>query len=544
MANAFAPSEYLAGAHRDRVKTNRAERVESRRYLTFLVMVLGMFMAMLDIQIVSASLADIQAGIAANGNQISWVQTSYLTAEIVMIPLSGYLARALGTRLTFAISAAGFVAASFMCGASTSLNELIFWRAVQGFIGGAMIPSVFATAYLVFPASKLPIIMVLISLASTLAPTIGPTVGGYLTDTISWHWLFFVNIVPGIAVVIGSLALIDFDRPNFALLKRCDWWGVVFMSAFLGSLEFVLQEGPQNDWFNDDRILVLAWISGLSGIAFLARVLFFAREPIVDLRAFLHRNFSQGSLFSFAWGVGLFGLTYLYPIYLTQVRDYRPLMIGKTMFVSGLAMLAASPIVRQLVPRVDPRLLVMIGFALLSIGTWRMNDITTDWDFWELLWPQILRGAGLMLAIVPVNNIALGSLPPSGLKNAAALYILTRSLGGAVGIACITTLLNNRIDLHLARLHEGITDARQPVVEILNKLTVHFQAHGSDAGAMALKQLMLLTHRQGVVMGFGDVFWVLAVLFALLAGLSIAVRRLPALRSVPARTAGSSAEFS
>ncbi len=230
------------------------ERIDPRRLVAFLAMVFGMFMAILDIQIVSASLTDIQAGLAASSDEISWVQTAYLIAEVVAIPLSGYLSRALGTRWLFAISAAGFTFASFMCGMTSSINEMILWRAIQGFIGGGMIPTVFATAYTIFPKSKQNVITPLIGLVATLAPTIGPTVGGYLTDALSWHWLFFINVVPGIAVTIATLALVDFDKPNLKLLEHFDWVGLLSMAGFLGALEYVLEEGPRNDWLQDNTI--------------------------------------------------------------------------------------------------------------------------------------------------------------------------------------------------------------------------------------------------------------------------------------------------
>src|SRR5262252_2748383 len=194
-----------------------ADRIQPRRLIAFLAMVFGMFMAILDIQIVSASLTEIQAGLAASSNEINWVQTAYLIAEVVMIPLSGFLSRALGTRYLFTISAAGFTAASLMCGLSSSINEMIFWRAVQGFIGGGMIPTVFATAYIVFPRSKYAVVTPMIGLVATLAPTIGPTVGGWLTDQLSWRWLFFINLVPGVFVTTAAATLIDFDKPHWAL---------------------------------------------------------------------------------------------------------------------------------------------------------------------------------------------------------------------------------------------------------------------------------------------------------------------------------------
>jgi MFS transporter, DHA2 family, multidrug resistance protein len=501
-----------------------ADRIEPRRLVAFLAMVFGMFMAILDIQIVSASLTEIQAGLAASANEISWVQTAYLIAEVVMIPLSGFLSRALGTRILFAASAAGFTAASLMCGLSTSINEMIVWRLVQGFIGGAMIPTVFATSFMIFPRSRMGLITPLIGLVATLAPTIGPTVGGYLTDALSWHWLFFINIAPGMAVTLVTFALIDFDKPDFKLFEHFDWAGLVFMAGFLGALEYVLEEGPRNDWFGDDTVLLCAWISGLSAIAFFARVLI-APEPIVDLKAFANRNFALGSLFSFVLGIGLYGLTYLYPLYLAQIRGYNALMIGETMFVSGLAMFATAPIAGRLMTRLDPRVMLVLGFLSFAAGTWWMTWLTKDWDFWELFWPQIFRGVGLMIAFIPINNISLGTLPPERVKNASGLYNLTRNLGGAVGLAGLTTILNDRADLHIARLHEAVTWSRPAALEALNNITLRLHSYGSDAQAMALKQLTLLAHQQGVVMAFADVFFLLTLLFVGLGVLAFVMKK-------------------
>ncbi len=503
-----------------------SERIEPRRLAAFLAMTFGMFMAILDIQIVSASLTEIQAGLSASASEITWVQTAYLIAEVVMIPLSGYLSRALGTRILFALSAGGFTAASLMCGLSTNINEMIIWRAIQGFIGGGMIPTVFATAYIIFPRSRMSLVAPMIGLVATLAPTIGPTVGGYLTNALSWHWLFFVNIIPGLAVTAAALLLIDFDEPDWSLFRSFDWIGLLAMAGFLGALEYVLEEGPRNDWFGDHVVLLMAWVSGLSAIAFFVRVLTY-REPIVDLRAFADRNFALGSLFSFVMGIGLYGLTYLYPLYLGMVRGYDALMIGETVFVSGVAMFLTAPLAGRLSVKLDPRLMLITGFMFFALGTFWLTYLTKDWDFWELFWQQVFRGIGLMLAIVPINNIALGTLPAERLKNASGLYNLMRNLGGAVGLAALTTILNNRTDLHLARLHESITWSRQPALETLNNLMQRFSSYGSDAQAMALKQLNQIVHRQGVVMAFADVFLVLTFLFLGLAALAIVMKRPP-----------------
>jgi DHA2 family multidrug resistance protein len=399
---------------------------------------------------------------------------------------------------------------------------MIVWRALQGFIGGGMVPTVFASAYTIFTGKRQAMVIPVIGLIATLAPTVGPTIGGYVTDVLSWHWLFFINIVPGIIVTVATLVLVDFDKPDYSLLDNFDWWGLISMAGFLGALEYVLEEGPRYDWFDDDTIFTFAVVSALSAVVFFARVLT-ARAPIVDLRAFTNRNFALGSLFSFVLGIGLYGLTYIYPLYLAQVRGYDARMIGETMFVSGLAMFATAPVAGQLVQRIDPRYVLMTGFLLFAFGTWQMTYVTSDWDFWELLWPQIFRGIGLMLSIVPVTNTALGTLPPDRVKNASGLFNLTRNLGGAIGLAAINTQLNDRMDLHLTRLHEQVTWSRVPALETLDNITQRFQ--GSDAQLMGLKQMMGLVRQQASVMSFADVFLMLTILFVALAAAGVVMKR-------------------
>src|ERR1700683_2663612 len=495
-----------------------SERIAPRRLVAFLIMVFGMFMSILDIQIVSASLTDIQAGLSASSTEVSWVQTAYLIAEVIAIPLSGFLSRALGTRILFAISAAGFTIASFLCGFTSSIEQMILWRAIQGFLGAGMIPTVFASAYTVFPRSKFYIVGPIIGLVATLAPTIGPTEGGYITDAMSWHWLFFINVVPGIGITIGVLALVDFDQPNFELLDRFDWFGLIAMAGFLGSLEYVLEEGPQYERLQDNSVAIFAWVCGISAIAFFYRVLT-AEEPIVDIRAFTDRNFAVGCMISFCVGIGLYGLTYMYPRYLAEVRGYSALMIGETMFVSGVTMFLTAPIVGRLMLKVDMRLIIAAGLIIFGFGSWQITWTTRDYDFYELLVPQILRGIGMMFAMVPTNNIALGTLPPDRVKNASGLFNLTRNLGGAVGLAVINQVLNERTDLHISRLQERVNWGNASAVETLNNFTQRLQGMG-DAALMAMKQLSQIVHRQAVVMGYGDAFFMLTIFYF---GLSLMV---------------------
>jgi MFS transporter, DHA2 family, multidrug resistance protein len=506
MANATTANPAMIGA----VPLD-SDRIEPRRVVAFIIMVFGMFMSILDIQIVSASLSDIQAGLSASSTEVSWVQTAYLIAEVIAIPLSGFLSRALGTRLLFAISAAGFTFASLLCGFASSSEEMILWRAIQGFLGGGMIPTVFAAAYTVFPRSKFYIVGPIIGLVATMAPTIGPTVGGLITDLMSWHWLFFINVIPGIIITIGVLVLVDFDQPNFALLQRFDWWGLIFMAGFLGTLEYVLEEGPQYEWLQDTSVAICAAVSLLSGIAFFWRV-FTTKVPIVDLRTFSDRNFAVGCLLQLCSGVGLYGLTYVYPRYLAEVRGYSAMMIGETMFVSGMTQFLMAPIIGRLMQRFDLRHIIIFGLVTFAAGSYQMTGITRDYDFYELLVPQILRGIGLMCVMVPTNNIALGTLAPERVKNASGLFNLMRNLGGAIGLAVINQVLNERTDLHIARLQDRVTWANTTAVETLNNFTQRMQGMG-DAAMMAMKQLSQIVHRQAAVMSYGDVFFIITVFY-------------------------------
>lgn len=500
------------------------DQVTAGRVIAFFVMVFGMFMSILDIQIVSASLAEIQAGISASNDEIAWVQTSYLIAEVIMIPLSGTLARILSTRVLFTFSAAGFTAASALAATATNIDQMIIYRALQGFIGGGMIPSVFAAAYTIFPASKRAIVTPVVGLVATLAPTIGPTVGGYLSHAMSWHWLFLINVIPGIIITILAWILIDFDEPELGLMKKFDWFGLFSMAVFLGSLEYFLEEGNAQGWFEDEAIVIAFVATLVGGFLFFWRTLTY-EFPVVDLRAFTNRNFSFGSFFSFVMGIGLYGLTYLYPLYLGRIRGYDSLMIGETMFVSGLTMFVMAPVAGFLSNRLDPRVMMMIGFAGFASGTWIMSHMTADWDFWELFLPQVLRGASLMIAMVPINNVALGTLPLDRVRNASGLFNLTRNLGGAVGLAVINTMLTHQTSIHFARLAEHVNPANPAAVSMIDSMTAKFDAAGLDGSLVAIRQITGMVRQQAYILSFIDVFTLLTLLFGSLIVMALLLKK-------------------
>jgi len=505
----------------------------ARRGFAFLAMVFGMFMAILDIQIVAASLSEIQAGLNASAEEVVWVQTSYLVAEVVMIPLSGILGRILSTRVLFSASALGFTAASLLSSTATTMDQMMIYRALQGFIGGGMIPSVFAAAYTIFPRDKQHIVSAVIGLVATLAPTIGPTIGGYLSNSFSWHWLFLVNLPPGLAVAAATWLLIDFDKPEPELMKRFDWAGLIGMAAFLGALQYVLEEGARYDWLQDQTVRNMAIVSVAGAVVFFWQA-FRAKQPVVDLSAFTNINFAIGSVFSFVVGIVLYGLTYLYPVYLAGIRGYDSLMIGETMFVSGLAMFLAAPVSGALSNRIDTRVMLMIGFLGFGASTWMLTAMTDQWDFNELLVPQILRGVSLMLCMVPINNLALGTLEPARLKNASGLYNLMRNLGGAVGLAAINTLMIQRSAFHYDRLAESVTWANPAALAQLDAAERSMAANGvPDPAAGALAMLVGRVREQASVMTFIDIFTILTALFVVLSVFALTMRK-PAMQGASA----------
>jgi len=311
--------------------------------LPFVVMCAGMFMALLDIQIVASSLQNIGGGLSAAQDEISWVQTAYLIAEIIMIPLSGWLTRVFSTRWLFTASAAGFTLSSILCGLAWNIDSMIAFRALQGLLGASMIPTVFTSSFHFFQGQRRVYSAAVIGTIASIAPTLGPVIGGYITDTLNWHWLFYINVLPGLAITILVPILVRIDKPDLSLLRGADYPGIVLMALGLGTLEYVLEEGTRWNWFSDQKILWGAWIAGISLSLFALRSLTF-KNPVVDLRALGNRNFALGCILSFVTGIGMFTTIYLTPLFLGYIRGYSAWQTGIAIFSTGAASLAGTPV--------------------------------------------------------------------------------------------------------------------------------------------------------------------------------------------------------
>ncbi len=486
-----------------------------RKFLIFGVMAFGQFMALLDIQIVAASLNDIQAGLSAGPDEISWVQTAYLMAELVMIPFSGFLALALSTRWMFVLSAALFTLFSALCGLAWDLQSIIFFRAIQGFVGGAMVPAAFATGYAIFSGKQRTMIPAILGIVATLGPTLGPTIGGWITDALGWRWIFYINVGPGIAISILAAILVKIDMPNLSMLKRIDWAHLASMAICLGSLQYVLEEGPRHEWFSDPAIAIASWVSLVAFFLFLERS-FFSKGPIVSLAPFRNRTFSFACIFNLVIGFGLYAAIYLVPVFLGRVRGYSSFEIGTTVFVTGLAMLCGAPVAAALYQRIDPRIVITVGFSLYAAALWMFSFMGPEWGFWELFWPHALRGFSILLCVAPSTNMALSGFKTANLSYASGLFNLMRNLGGAIGIAAANTWLQDFTRINSLRISESLGQSARVAPDYLNRLSLRMSEITADpvhAVKLAQGEIAKVVGRQALTLAFDDVFRLMAWTF-------------------------------
>ena len=487
----------------------------ARKFLIFGIMAFGQFMALIDIQIVAASLNDVQAGLSAGPDEISWVQTGYLMAELVMIPFAAFLAQALSTRWLFTLSAGLFTIASALCGMAWDIDSMILFRVIQGFVGGAMVPTVFATGFVLFSGPQRAMIPAILGMVSVLAPTLGPTVGGWLTDAVGWRSIFYINILPGLAVTILAATFIRVDKPNLSMLRRIDYSHLASMAVFLGGLEYVLEEGPRHEWFGDPAIATAMWLSVVGLGLFLERS-FNSNGPIVKLTPFRRPTFVFACVFNLVIGFGLYSSTYLIPVFLGRVRGFTSMQIGTTVFVTGIAQILSTVIAARLSQTVDPRKTITVGLILFSASLWLTSHLTEEWGFAAFLAPQLLRGFSLMLCIVPSVNMALTGFAMAELRYASGLFNLMRNLGGALGIAVVNTWLQDQTRIHVARMGENLGVAGQHASEVVAGLAQRIGEITPDpAHALLLAQgeLARLVGRSSLTLAFNEVFRLMSWIF-------------------------------
>ncbi|CAL74116.1 putative Multidrug resistance protein (drug efflux transporter, EmrB-like) (MFS superfamily) [Bradyrhizobium sp. ORS 278] len=441
------------------------DRPSLATWLGFVLMCVGMFMAILDIQVVATSLPTIQEALGITPDAMSWIQTAYLIAEIIAIPLTGLLTRVFTLRWLFTGAVSVFTAASLGCALSGSFHMLLAFRVLQGFFGGLLIPVVFSAVFLLFPSRLHAVATTIAGVVAVLAPTIGPVVGGFITNTWSWPWLFLINIVPGLIAAAATPALLPKQGMDLEELDKLDLLALLLLAVSLAGLELGLKAAPKSGWLSSNCLALL--VLSASCLTLLIQRLLAAADPILRIGSFQRRAFTLGCVSSFCLGIGLFGSVYLMPVFLAFVRGHDAFEIGKIMLVTGVAQLVAAPLVTALDGKVDARLLTAFGFVLFSAGLAASAFQPPSADYQEMFWPQVVRGVGIMFCLLPPTRIALGDLPPAEVADASGLFNLMRNLGGAIGIALIDTIIYGRVTLHAQafrdRLMAGDTAAAKAI---------------------------------------------------------------------------------
>jgi DHA2 family multidrug resistance protein len=485
---------------------------------------LGAFMAVLNIQIVNASLADIQGAIGAGIDDGGWISTSYLVAEIIVIPLTGWLARVFSVRRYLLANATLFLAFSVACAFAQNLGQMIVLRAVQGFSGGVLIPMAFTIIITILPKAKQPVGLALFAISATFAPAIGPTIGGYLTENYGWEFIFYVNLVPGALMLAMLWYALDPAPMQLSLFWEGDWPGIFTMAIGLGALQTVLEEGNKDDWFGSDFIV------RLSAIAAVALGLFFwieltVKKPLLNLRLLLRRNFGFGSLANFLMGVALYGSVYILPVYLARVQGYNSEQIGVVLAWTGFPQLILIPLVPRLMKVIDVRALIALGFALFAASNFMNTTMTGDYSGDQLIIPNIVRAIGQALAFTPLTAISTDGIEKENAGSASSLFNMMRNIGGAFGIALLQTFLTKREQFHSNVISQSVGLTDPATTKRLNDLQHYFMTHGVPDPAAAWHKAVVtigsIVRQQSFIMGFSDTFYLLgvALVIALLSSL-------------------------
>jgi DHA2 family multidrug resistance protein len=498
--------------------------VSLRTWVAVLGATLGAFMAVLNIQIVNASLADIQGAIGAGIDDGGWISTSYLIAEIVVIPLSGWLAQVFSVRIYLLTNAVLFLILSAACALAQDLSQMIALRAVQGFTGGVLIPMAFTLIITLLPRAKQPVGLALFAVSATFAPAIGPTIGGYLTENWGWQYIFYVNVVPG-ALMVGMLYFsLDAKPMKLELLRQGDWPGIITMAIGLSALQTVLEEGNKDDWFGSPFIVRLTVIATVALTLFLV-IEFTTGKPLLNLRLLFRRNFGFGIVANFLLGVALYGSVYILPVYLSRIQGYNAEQIGMVLAWTGLPQLILIPLVPRLMRTIDARIVIGIGFALFSISNFMNIYMTIDYASDQLFWPNVVRAIGQALVLAPLSAVATAGIEAENAGSASGLFNMMRNLGGAVGIAVLQTFVTKREQYHSNVLMQSVSLLEQATRNRLDQLTQYFVNHGvidrTDAAHRAYVAIGNIVQKQAFILAFSDTFYLLgaALIVALLATL-------------------------
>jgi DHA2 family multidrug resistance protein len=504
------------------------EQVDFKTWMAVIGSVIGAFIAVLNIQITNASLPNIQGAIGAGLDDGGWISTAYLVAEIVVIPLTGFLTPVFSLRRYLIGNTIMFLVMSVACAFAQNLNQMIVLRAMQGFFGGVLIPLAFTITLTMLPRSKQPVGLALFAVSATFAPAIGPTIGGYLTETYGWQYIFYVNLVPGAIMLATLWPSLKAAPMNLGLLRQGDWPGIATLAIGLASLQTVLEEGNKDDWFGSSFIVRLTAVAVVS-FALFFWIEFTTPRPLLNLRLLARRNFGLGSLANVILGMALYGSVYLLPVYLSQTQGYNSEQVGMVLAWTGLPQLVLIPCVPFLMKRIDTRLLVAVGFGLFALSCFMNLRISPDYAADQLLIPNLVRAVGQALVLTPLSALATGGIERENAGSASAMFNMVRNLGGSVGIAVLETFVAKREQFHSSVISSHVSLLDAATRERIAALQSYFLSTGVSDPATAWHQAVVAIGRsvraQSYLLAYSDAFYLMAAALLLALATSIAMRK-------------------
>jgi DHA2 family multidrug resistance protein len=471
--------------------------------LITLTTMLGLIMAIIDTSIVNVALSDIGGTLGASIDEVGWVATGYILANVIVMPLNGWLTARFGRRNFYAACIVIFTVSSFLCGTATSIWQLVFYRVIQGFGGGALQPTAQAILFESFPPEKRSGAMAIFGLGAMVGPAIGPTLGGVIVDNYSWPLIFYINIPIGIIAFLMTLAFIKDQTYVKRDTSPIDWIGLGLLTAGVSSLQFVLERGQREDWFSSQTIVVAAVISVVGIIAFIIRELRDPR-PLVDLTVFRSRTFTAGSIIGIVTGFGLFGTSLMMPLYFQNVLGFDATTTGLALLPGAIATAISMPLANIFVKFVDKRISIGLGLILFAIGCWTMGGLNTQAAFVDTLGPRITQGLALGFLFVPLTTMTLGGISREKMSGATGVYTLIRQLGGSLGIAILQLYETRREDSAYATLAQGVTRANSAVAGML---------HGAANQGHMLNDIYGMVVANATAVAYNDVFRLCAVVF-------------------------------
>jgi DHA2 family multidrug resistance protein len=487
------------------------------------------FMELLDTTVVNVAIPHISGSLAASVDEGTWVVTSYLVANAIILPMSGWLARYFGRKKLLLICVTGFTFTSLFCGMATSLSGLIFFRVMQGLTGGGLQPLAQAIMLETFPREKHGHAMAAYGVGILLAPILGPTLGGWITDNYTWRWIFYLNLPVGVFSILMINRFV-FD-PHY--IRRSagsiDLWGIGLLALGFGTLQVVLDTGQKKDWFSSNYIRLFATLCIVGLVALVIRELT-AKEPIVDLRALKNRSFAAGVFLITQLGFVLYASLVLLPIYLQTLLGYPAYNAGLALSPRGIGSLVMMPVTGYLTSKTDPRRLMAVGITMGAWTMWELSRLNLNAGYWDIFWPQVLQGIALALLFIPLMALSMSSIPKEKMGNATSIFNLMRNIGGSFGIALMTTFLTRRAQFHQSNLVTNVSAGDLQAQRMITGLQTWFYAHGIDrydAHRRALAAVYGLVQQHAAMLAFVEAFWVMTIMFICLLPLLLLLRYRP-----------------